>query len=141
MDLPIVLDEKTVGNCTLLEQGLYWSVEASCVLLSDRVERLYCGNRRLGVLERNGNRLYLKRLVSKSSFPELPPQSGALSLRPAETAVPWRGSILGCDLNGFLLGDSVWIPYEADSPCPCEPLFCFCEIKNGFWKLPLMKDD
>ena len=141
MDIPIVLEGKTVGNCCLEERGLYWSIQARCGLLSDRVERLYCGSRRLGVLEREGDGLTLRRQVSKSAYPELPPKSGVLSLRPTEEVRPWSGQVFGHTLTGFQLGDMILFPYDENAPCPCEPLFCFFEIKDGFWRLPLLPEN
>ena len=141
MDIPIILEGKTVGNCVLEERGLYWYLEAACMLLTDRVERLYCGACRLGVLEREGNILTLRRRLSKSAYPELPPVSGVLSLRPVEEVEPWTGTIFGYELTGFRVGQTLLFPYEAEKPCPCEPLFCFFEIKDGFWKLPLPQEN
>ena len=136
MELPIIFDEKTVGNCHLEEQGLYWYLEATCEVLSDRVERLYCGCRRLGVLEREGEHLCLRRRISKQSYPELPPTNGILSLRPVAPAEPWSGLVLGQQLHGFRRKDLLLFPYDREKPCPCEPLFCFFEIQNGFWQIP-----
>ena len=107
MDYPIVLDGKTVGNCRVKEQGLYWFLEAVCPLLSDRIERLYSGGRRLGVLEREGDLLVLRRRVSRASYPELPPVNGVLSLRPTEQAALWSGTILDQPLTGFQQGEYV----------------------------------
>lgn len=137
MEFPVILDEKTVGTCVLEEAGLYWMVQARCALLSDRVERLYSGIRRIGVLEREGDSLVLRRRISRSSCPELPPKNGVFSLRPMETAQPWSGAVLGQELTGFRLGDTLLFPYDASKPCPCEPLFCFFAIKDGFWRLQL----
>ena len=137
MEFPIIFDGKTVGNGVLEELGLYWTVEAHCEVISDRVERLYCGTKRLGVLEREGDELTLRRRVSKAAFPELPPRSGVFSLRPTEEPQPWSGNVLGYELSGFRLGDTLLFPYDEAKPCPCEPLFCFFEIQNGFWRLPM----
>ena len=104
-------------------------------------ERLYCGSRRLGVLEREGDLLTLYRRVSRAAFPELPPKSGVLSLRPMEETVAWQGAVLGYPLNGFRQGNVLLFPYDEGQPCPCEPLFCFFEIKNGFWQLPLPEEN
>ena len=139
MDLPIILNGKTVGNCCLEARGLYWYIDARCEVLSDRVERLYCGPRRLGVLEREGDVLTLHRQVSRSAFPELPPKNGTLSLRPAEETTLWTGKVLVWELTGFRQGDVLLFPYREDQPCPCEPLFCFFEIRDGFWRLPLQE--
>ena len=136
MEFPVVLENQTVGNCSLEDQGLYWSLQCSCAVQSELVERLYCGTKRLGVLEREGDRLVLRRRVSKSSAPELPPVSGVFSLRPMEVPQPWEGEILGHAINGFLVGGDVLVPYEADQPCPCPALFCFFEIRDGFWRIP-----
>lgn len=135
MEFPVVLEGQTVGNCCLEDLGLYWSVQCSCVVCSELVERLYCGTKRLGVLEREGDRLVLRRRVSKASMPELPPVNGVFSLRPSELPQPWEGRILDQRLSGFLVGEEVIIPYEPDKPCPCPPLFCFFEIRDGFWRI------
>ena len=140
MDIPIVREGKTIGNCVLEPCGLYWQVRARCELLSERVERLYCGARRLGVLEREENALVLRRQVSRASFPELPPKNGVMTLSPTEEAVPWSGAVLGYSLTGFRKGEFLLFPYASDQPCPCEPLFCFFEICNGFWRLPLVPE-
>lgn len=139
MDYPVVYQEETVGNCTLTDQGLYWMLTCSCRLFSDRVERLYCGEKRLGVLERQGDRLCCKRRISKSSSPELPPAAGVFTLTPVREPEPWHGTLLGYALSGFRKGDTLLFPYAADRPCPCEPLICFFEIDGGFWKLPLQQ--
>lgn len=137
MEFPVVLDGVKVGNCVLEDQGLYWEINCRCRVLSDRVERLYCGGRRLGVLLPEGDRLVLRRRMSKISVPELPPQSGVLSLAPAEGPVPWKGTVLGYELEGFRLGNTILFPYDEAKPCPCEALFCFFEIRDGFWRLEL----
>ena len=137
MEIPVVLDGKPVGSCILTEQGLYWQINCSCERLSDRVERLYCGQTRLGVLIREGDRLTLRRRLSKASTPQLPPKSGVLTLRPVEEPAPWSGEVLGYPLEGIRSGDTLLIPYEDTKPCHCEPLFCFFEIRDGFWRLPL----
>lgn len=130
MEYPVVHMGQTVGHCTVTEQGLYWLVECQCEILSDRVERLYCGPTRLGVLERDGRNLTCRRRVSKASVPEL---SGAFSLSPYDV---WNGRLLQQPVQCRRQGDTLLFPYEADAPCPCEPLICFFEIKDGFWQLP-----
>ena len=140
MDYPIIHEGRTVGNCSISEQGLYWIVEAGCEVLSDRVERLYCGERRLGVLEREGERLTCRRRISKSSAPELPPKNGILTLRPKPVRTPWQGELLGRALSGFLEGKELLFPYDREQPCPCEPLICFFSVKDGFWRLPLREE-
>ena len=71
MEIPVVLDGEPVGSCILTEQGLYWQIHCSCALISDRVERLYCGRTRLGVLIREGDRLILRRRLSPASQSEI----------------------------------------------------------------------
>ena len=137
MEYPIVYREEIVGNCVLTDQGLYWELTCSCRILSDRVERLYSGETRLGVLERDGDRLRCRRRVSKASTPELPPRSGVFTLTPVREPEPWQGELLGYELSGFREGNTLLFPYAADRPCPCEPLICFFEIADGFWRLPL----
>jgi len=137
MEFPVTLDGRAVGSCIVEEQGLYWYLDCSCEVVSDRVERLYCGTVRLGVLLLEEDRFVLRRRLSKSTFPQLPPKSGVFSLKPQEEPVPWEGTVFGWPLSGFRLGDTLLISYEAESPCPCESLFCFFEIKDGFWRLPL----
>lgn len=151
MELPVMMYDENVGICSLEEVGLYWRIRCDCKVLSDRVERLYAGERKLGVLEKEGNRLTLNRRVSKSSCPELPPDSGILTLHPVSHSVPeqeaeceperqlepWEGSIQGYDLKGYRQDDMILFPYDENAPCPCEPLFCFFEVKDGYWRLPL----
>ena len=137
MEYSVMKDDVTVGVCTLEEMGLYWLLRCQCDILSDRVERLYAGQRRLGVLEKEADRLTLTRRLSKSSCPEIPPKSGVFTLHPVkETLVPWEGTIKGYELKGFEKEECILFPYTPDTPCPCEPLFCFFEIKDGYWQLP-----
>ena len=136
MEFPVMLDGETVGSCLLEEQGLYWRLDCSCQVVSDRVERLYCGMTRLGVLVLERNRLVLRRRLSRAAFPQLPPKSSCFFLKPQEEPVPWQGVVLGWELSGFRLGNELLFPYAPDQPCPCEPLFCLFEIRDGFWRLP-----
>jgi len=139
MDYPVYLNENNVGTCTLEKMGLYWKLQCSCMVISDRVERLYCGERRLGVLDKEGDRLTLRRMISVSSCPELPPKSGRLTLYPEKEQImePWEGEILGYVLKGYKDADTVLIPYSDSEPCPCEPLMCYFEIKDGYWRIPV----
>lgn len=144
MDLPVKLHNVIVGKCSLEEKGLYWSLQCRCELVSDKVERLYVGEKKLGVLEKDGDTLFVKRMVSKSSYPELPPQRGYLTLHPQteemienETKQTWEGDIMGNHLVGIRDGDEVLFPYDPTQPCPCEPLVCFFEIRDGFWRIPI----
>lgn len=140
MDYPVIFEGRAVGNCTITEQGLYWSIDCSCQVLSDRIERLYCGQTRLGVLEREGNRLTCHRRLSKASVPDLPPQSGVLTLAPTSFYTPWQGKLLDYELSCFREGDTLLFPYDPLEPCPCEPLICFFEIRDGFWRLKLQPE-
>ncbi|MBQ9968591.1 MAG: hypothetical protein IJO88_07705 [Oscillospiraceae bacterium] len=146
MEYPILMHDREVGTCVLEEVGLYWQLRCDCELLSDRVERLYAGERRLGVFEKEGDRLTLRRVISKASCPELPPQNGVLTLHPVQppepepeepALEPWEGEVQGYPLKGYLKDDRVLFPYDENEPCPCEPLICFFEVKDGFWQLPL----
>ena len=146
MEFPVMLHERAVGTCTVEASGLYWQIKCDCVLLSDRVERLYAGERRLGVLEKEGDRLTLRRRISRTSCPELPPESGVLTLHPVKlpepeqeepALTPWEGTVQGYALKGWFKDDCVLFPYDENAPCPCEPLICFFEIKDGYWWLPL----
>ena len=132
MEFPVVHLGQTIGRCTVTEQGLYWVVECECEILSDRVERLYCGCDRVGVLERDGRILTCRRRISKASMPELP-QAGIFSLSPYQN---WQGQLLGQPIQCLRQGDTLLFPYMENEPCPCEPLICFFEIKDGFWRLP-----
>ena len=134
MEFPVVHLGQTIGKCTVTDQGLYWYIECECEILSDGIERLYCGDRRLGVLERNGSVLTCNRRISKASAPSL---SQVFSLSPQENR---QGTLLGKSVECRREGDMLLFPYAADQPCPCEPLICFFEVKNGFWRLP-MKDE
>jgi len=140
MEYPIIHQGQTVGCCTLSEQGLYWMLDCTCQILSDRVERLYCGTRRLGVLEREGDRLCCKRRLSKASTPELPPAGGFLTLEPTEAREPWSGTLLGQRVSCYREGNTLLFPYTAEEPCPCEPLICFFEVRDGFWRLPMQDE-
>jgi len=140
MEYPVIHNGKEIGSCQLSEQGLYWSLECDCLLFSDNVERIYSGTRRIGVLEREGNRLRCRRRLSKASTPELPPVSGMFTLAPVEPYRPWQGSILGKELSGFRDGDMLLFPYHPDEPCPCEALICFFEVRDNFWRLPVNEE-
>lgn len=137
MDYPVILNNQPVGSCRLEEQGLYWTLECRCQVISDLVERLYCGTTRLGVLEREGEWLTLRRRLSRASYPMLPPRSGVLTLRPVEEAEPWEGWVLDQYLHSVCRGDTLLFPYDPNGPCPCEPLLCFFTIQDGFWQLPV----
>ena len=151
MELQVRNHDEIVGVCTLEDQGLYWRIRCKCNLLSDCVERLYAAERNLGVLEKEGNCLVLSRRLSKSSCPELPPESGVLTLQPVKlqepepeseppVLEPWEGTVQGYPLKGYYQDGCVLFPYKEDEPCPCEPLFCFFEVKDGYWRLPLKTD-
>lgn len=137
MEFPVVLDGKQVGRCELWEEGLYWKLVCVTPVFSDRVERLYCGTVRLGVLEKEGDQLTLRRRLSKSAYPMLPPRSGVLTLGPVEQPEVWEGYVLDQYLRGFRRGDTILFPYDPNGPCPCEPLICFFSIQDGFWQLPI----
>ena len=148
MELSIMNDQEKVGTCMLKDEGLYWYLQCDCRVLSDRIERLYATERNLGVLEKEGNCLTLRRRISKSSCPELPPKSGVLTLHPVKPQLPqqetqeetpqlWEGEVHGYSLKGYLKDDCILFPYDENEPCPCEPLFCFFEVKDGYWQLPL----
>ena len=148
MELPVMMQGKSVGYCALQEIGLYWELQCRCELVSDRVERLYVLDKKLGVLERDGAELCMSKRISKSSCPELPPRKGYFTLHPeieeaekeiavSEEATLWEGEILGHRLNGRRDGDYLIFPYDELQPCPCEPLLCFFEVKDGFWRLPI----
>lgn len=137
MDYPVILENEPVGECRLEEQGLYWALDCRCRLISNLVERLYCGTTRLGVLEKENGRLTLRRRLSRAAYPMLPPKSGVLTLRPVEEPEPWEGWVLDQYLRGVRRGDLLLFPYDSNAPCPCEPLLCFFTIRGGFWQLPL----
>lgn len=141
MDFPVIAKGKTVGSCNVREQGLYWLLDCRCELFSDRVERLYCGTVRLGVLLRDGEELVLRKRLSKSAHPQLPPTSGIFTIEPVEQAENWEGELWGHRLSGIRSGEYLLFPYEETKPCPCEALFCFFEIKDGFWRIPLNKNE
>ena len=137
MDYPVIHQGRTVGTCSVRENGLYWELECTCELLSDKVERLYSGENRLGVLEREGERLACRRRLSKASVPQLPPPSGSFSLKPVPARQPWQGTVMGQELSAIREGDTLLFPYDETKPCPCEPLICFFQIADGFWKLTM----
>ena len=135
MEFDVKNHGKTVGTCQLQEKGLYWHLTCRCQVLSNMVERLYAGEKSLGVLDKQDDCLFLSRSLSKTSTPELPPKLGYLTLHP--TAETWQGQVAGYDLCGQLRGEEVLISYDENAPCPCEPLICFFTIEDGFWHLPL----
>ena len=141
MEYPVIEKRKNVGICHVEEQGLYWKLDCRCSLFSDRVERLYSGTVRLGVLLRDGDQLVLQKRLSKSSFPQLLPTSGVFTVEPVEQPDLWHGELWGHSLSGIRVGDRLLFPYEETKPCPCEALFCFFEIKDGFWQLPLNQNE
>lgn len=137
MEYPVIVKEETIGSCRLEQQGLYWELDCTCTYHSGQVERLYCGTRKIGVLEPRGDQLRLQRKLAQSAWPELPPQSGVFSLEPLARPEPWKGDVLGFPLEGIRVGNHLLFPYDPQKPCPCEPLFCFFSVEDGFWKLPL----
>jgi len=137
LEYPVIADGISVGTCQIEDLGLYWEVRCNCRCISDRVERLYCGKKVIGVLLLDEGRLVLRRRLSKVSVPELPPQNGLFSLRALPDVAQWSGSVFGHDLDGIKVEDDLCFPYYSDQPCPCEPLICFFKIDNGFWKLNL----
>ncbi len=136
MEYPVIHMGQTVGHCTVTDQGLYWLVECCCEILSDRVERLYCGADRLAVLEQDGNTLTCRRMVSKKSVPALE-QINQFSLSPYDV---WNGRLLEQPIQCMRQEDVLLFPYRPEEPCPCEPLICFFEIKDGFWRLRLQPE-
>ena len=135
-EYPLVCHGQEIGRCTLQEDGLYWIFDCRCRMQTNRVERVYSGSRRIGVLEKEGEQLVCRRRVSKRSFPELPPAGGLFSVTPMEPSAPWNGTLLGQPRTGYQTETHLLFPYLAEEPCPCEPLICFFEIKDGFWQLP-----
>ena len=131
MEFPVIHLGQTIGRCTVTEEGLYWRIQCECEILTDDVERLYCGGRRLGVLERRGRRLFCSRRVSKSSMPRF---EEGFSLSPNQN---WQGHLLGQWVQCQREGETLLFPYREAEPCPCEPLICFFEIRDGFWRLPI----
>jgi len=147
MEFPVMLHENKVGTCTLMDGGLYWQLHCRCDLVSDRVERLYVGERKLGVLEKEADELTMKRSVSKASCPELPPEHGYFTLYPEVKQEPepektteevlTEVEVHGHKLKGRLEENCLIFPYDQGQPCPCEPLLCFFEVRDGYWRLPL----
>lgn len=140
MEFPVMFQGRTVGACRVEEQGLYWHIRCRCEILSDRVERLYWGSVKLGVLEREGDFLTLDRRLSKQSLPGFPPRDGVLSLEP--DLEPWQGTVLDCPMPpGFLKREpgrvKLLFPFSPERPFPCMPLFCFFELDGPYWSLPL----
>ena len=134
MEYPVVHLGQTIGKCTVTEEGLYWHIHCECEILSDQVERLYCGDRKLGVLEKNGRLFTCHRKISKASCPQL---SDMFSLSPQEKP---SKTLLGKPADYVRQGDMLLFPYMEDQPCPCEPLICFFEIKDGYWRLPAREE-
>lgn len=139
MEFPVISGEQIVGNCTVTEDGLYWIITCACRCRSGEIVRLYCGSRNLGVLVPERGQMMMHRRLSKASTPEVPPVNGVFSLEPMELPVPWEGELEGIHCQGFLLGQTLLFPYEKEKPCPCEPMFCFFEIRDGFWRIAAEK--
>ena len=137
MEYPVIHHGETIGVCSLEQRGLYWHLSCHCSGETQKIERLYSGSRSVGVLEPIAGQLVLTRRLPRSSWPELPPEQGSFSLEPEGRAVPWEGEIAGCPLKGERVGTMLRFPYDPHRPCPCEPLFCFFEIRDGFWLLPI----
>lgn len=142
MEYPVIYNGEEIGRCVLRDLGLYWELLCRCQAVSDQVERLYCGEEKLGVLQPSGGELALKRWISKASCPALPPEDGQFSLSPAPAWTPWTGRILGYDAPQGLsrrdgTGETLQFPYDPDGPCPCPPLFCLFSVEDGFWRLRL----
>ncbi len=133
MEFPVVHLGQTIGSCTVTDDGLYWLIECCCEILSDGVERLYCGGNRIGVLEQNGRIVTCRKRISKTSLPEFPGM-GLFSLSPYEI---WEGRLLNQPVQCLRDGDTLLFPYAADQPCPVEELICFFSVKEGFWRLPM----
>jgi len=139
MEFPVVSAGNTIGNCTVLEDGLYWNIYCVCKCHTGKIERLFCGSRNLGVLLPEADQLVMHRRISRASVPEIPPANGVFSLEPMPLPVPWEGELAGVKCGGFLLGEELLFPYDETKPCPCEPLFCFFEIRDGFWRIAAEK--
>ena len=138
LQFPVLDGGKTVGQCTLLEDGLYWQIRCRCEEMMG-VVRLYAGSRCVGVPEPAEGGLVLQRRVSRSGWPELPPKSGCFTLSPME---PWQGKAAGLSMPaGFCQKDgemtTVRFPFSPDLPCPAMPLLCFFTLRDGFWQLKL----
>lgn len=124
MEFSVLHQGEIVGLCRFTELGLYWNVECHCKLLSDRVQRLYWNEHRLGVLERQGNELCLSRHIAKKSLPGFPGETRSLYLQPPV-------QILDCRLPPTKEKDGrLWYPYQADGPFPCMPLACFFSLER-----------
>ena len=141
-NIRLIYNGEEIGRCVLRDLGLYWELLCRCQAVSDQVERLYCGEEKLGVLQPSGGELALKRRISKASCPALPPEDGQFSLSPAPAWTPWTGRILGYDAPQGLsrrdgTGETLQFPYDPDGPCPCPPLFCLFSVEDGFWRLRL----
>ena len=135
MILAVKLGEETIGECRMEDLGLYWNLECSCRVISDQVERLYWREHRLGVLEREQDRLTMRRRIPKTRLPGFPEKDGVLHLHACR-------EILGCQLppareeHGKL-----WYPWSKEAPFPCMPLACFFSVEQSdgrdYWTLPL----
>ena len=143
MEYPVIYNGQEIGRCSLTDDGLYWVLSCRCEAVSDQVERLYCGEERLGVLQPEDGGLCLRRRLSKAGWPSLPPENGQFSLSPAAAAVaPWTGRVLGYPLPEGLsrrddAGEALPFRYDPQGPCPCPPLFCLFSVEDGYWRLRL----
>ena len=133
MEFPVVHLGQTIGSCTVTDDGLYWLVECRCEILSDGIERLYCGSSRIGVLERKGRIFTCRRRISKASLPEFTGE-GVFSLSPYEI---WDGRLLDEPVQCLREGNELLFPYASDQPCPVEELICFFSVRDGSWRLPI----
>lgn len=143
MEFDVLSEGRTVGKCTLQEQGLYWELSCLCEGEFSQIRRLYWNGRCLGVLEQNGKELTLQRRFSKASAPELPHCGRLPTLEPEQQ---WQGKVLDCQVPSCLrtwkeTGSVLSFPFSGDSPCPCLPLLCFFEVKDGQWLLHLDEEE
>jgi len=132
---------KAVGSCHLEKDGLYWQLDCRCSM-EKGIVRLYAQLRCVGVLQPDGEWLCLKRRLSCSGWPELPPQSGYFTLSPLTPMEPWQGTVLDLPMpEGFQRREGphtvLLFPFSADQPCPCSALLCFFSVKDGYWQLHL----
>ena len=124
MELPVCHQGEIVGSCQVSELGLYWNFVCRCRLLSDRIERLYWKEHRLGVLERESDSLVLRRRIAKKLLPGFPGEGQLLYLRPPV-------QVLDCLLPPTLEKDGkLWYLCGPERPFPCMPLACFFTLEQ-----------
>ena len=141
MEFHVYSQEREVGQCDVLDDGLYWRVEARCRQERDIPMRLFGGGQMLGVPEREGEWWTLRRRISKKMAADFSETRARFYLLPAQMRVV---CVFGFEMHGYLedRGDHqvLRMAFSAEEAHPCMPLFCFFRIRDGFWEMVLDED-